>query len=152
MRYKLTVEQELKFRKILGFTPSYFAIPSLELMLNVNPTNETEKYMKENIPFEYLRYLSNNVLHSELNVGDYAMTLRGGFGANSGGSVLKVYNITPSGIIYLCTLSCKDPFNEKECESGDRFCITKDEAFDKVLYLRNFDIYYKRYLKRYKTV
>lgn len=43
MKYKTTVEQEYKFYKIFGFSVSYFATPSLELMLNVEPHNETEK-------------------------------------------------------------------------------------------------------------
>lgn len=145
MKYKLTVEQEFKFYKIFGFNVSYFAIPSLELMFNINPTNETEKYMKENIPYEWLRYVANNLLHTKLKVNDYVMPLRGGFASSEGGGVLKVYNITPSGVIYLCTIGCKDPFNEEECKCGERFCITKDETFNSVLYLRDFEYFYKKY-------
>lgn len=151
MKYKLTADQELKFYKIFGFSVSYFAIPSLELMLGVNPTNETEKYMKENIPFEYLRYLSNSVLNSELNIGDYVMTLRGGFGSNSGGLVLRIYDITHSGVVYLCAPGCEDPFDEKECKCGQRFCITKDEIFNSVLYLKDFEYFLKKYFNKNKN-
>lgn len=145
MKYKITVEQEHKLYRIFGFTPPYWAIPSLELMLNIEPNNETEKYMKENIPYEWLRYVANNLLHSELETGDYVMTLRGGFSSSGGGKVLKVYNITSTGIIYLCTLSCKNPLNEKECKCGERFCITKEEVFDSVLYLRDFKYLFDKY-------
>lgn len=145
MKYKTTVEQDYKLYKIFGFTPPYWAIPSIELMLNIDTNNETEKYMKENIPYEWLRYVANNLLHTELEVNDYVMTLRGGFSSNGGGSILKVYNITSSGVIYLCTLGCKDPFNEEECKCDERFCITKDEIFNSVLYLRNFEYFYNKY-------
>jgi hypothetical protein len=145
MKYKTTVEQEHRLYKIFGFTPLYWAMPSLELMLNVATHNETEKYLKDNVPYEWLRYVSNNLLHNKLEVNDYVMTLRGGFSSSEGGGVLKVYDISKSGVIYLCTLGCKDPFNEEECKRGERFCITKDEVFDSVLYLRDFEYFYNKY-------
>lgn len=124
---------------------------SLEFMYNYPALNDIEKFLKEKCPYEWFKYLGYR-LKQELQVDDYVLTLKAGFAANEGGMVLKVYEIK-GNLIYLCSLGCKDPFNEKECKPGDRFCISKDEAFDKVLYLRNFETYFKRYLKTHtKTV
>ena len=43
------------------------------------------------------------------------------------GCALIVYRIT-SQCIETCTFSCKNPFNDRECELGDRFAFTKDET------------------------
>ena len=147
---KAHIELENRLYRIFGFSPCLWSIESLEFMYNCPSANDAEKFLKEKCPYEWFRYLGFK-WKSELQVNDYVLTLKAGFASNQGGMVLKVYEIK-GNLIYLCSLSCKDPFNEKECEPGDRFCISKEEAFDKVLYLRNFDIYYKRYLKRYKTV
>lgn len=145
---KAKVEFENKLYKIFGFSPCLWSMKSLEFMLNYPTVNEVEKFLKEKCPYEWLRYIGF-MSKPELQISDYVLTLRAGFASNQGGMVLKVYEIK-GNLIYLCSLSCKDPFNEEECKPGERFCITKQEAFDKVLYLRNFETYYKRYLNKHK--
>lgn len=128
---KLTdAQRENEMYKICGFYTGITIVRVLEKMLKTKPEDNTSKWLKQNLPFEYIRYMS--YLKGELKIGDIVLTIRGGFSSLSGGRVLKVYKITEN-CIYLCTLGCEQPELETDENIGKRFCIYKNEVFSSVI-------------------
>lgn len=106
-----------------GFFPAgCFDLAKMKAVVKVNKTDtDLEKFIKTNYPFEYFKYISSR---TKIKVGDILMKLSTN---SSAGCALIVYKIT-SQAIETCMLCCKNPFNDQECEVGERFCFTKDET------------------------